>query len=64
MKVGCFIVLPEPAYDAEREAEPDETQYKYYRTRWESFWEKLGFESLGDSSYWYFNLDMKMLVNG
>ena len=64
LKAGCLIVVPEPGYDAEREAKPDEAQYECYKIRCESFWEKLGFERLEDSSYWYFNLDMKMLVNG
>ena len=63
LKAGCFIVVPEPGYDAEREAKPDEAQYECYKIRCERFWEKLGFERLGDSSYWYFNLDIKMLVN-
>jgi len=64
MKAGCLIVVPEPGYDAEREAKPDEAQYETFKIRCERFWEKLGFERLEDSSYWYFNLDMKMLVNG
>lgn len=63
-KVGCFIVVPEPKYDNEREAKPDETQYEIYRTKCVRFWEKLGFKCLEGSSYWYFNLDMRMLVNG
>lgn len=64
MKAGCLIVVPEPGYDAEKEVKPDETQYQSYKIRCERFWEKLGFECLEDSSYWYFNLDIKMLVNG
>lgn len=64
MKAGCFIVVSEPGYDPEREAKLDETQYEYYKIRCERFWKKLGFERLEDSSYWYFNLDMKMLVKG
>lgn len=64
IKVGCFIIIPEPRYDAERESKPDETQYEHYKARCEEFWKRLGFESLDDSPYWYFNADMKMLVNG
>ena len=64
LKAGCLIVVPEPGYDVEREAKPDEVQYESNKKRCEIFWKKLGFERLEDSSYWYFNLDMKMLVNG
>lgn len=64
LKAGCFIVVPEPQYDAKREPKPDETQYELYRSRCERFWRNLGFECLEDSPYWYFNLDMRMLVNG
>ena len=64
LKAGCLIVVPEPGYDAEREAKPDEAHYESNKKRCEIFWKNLGFERLEDSSYWYFNLDMKMLVNG
>ena len=64
LNAGCFIVIPEPAYDSEREAKPDEAQYEHHKARCKEFWKRLGFESLKDSPYWYFNLDMGMLVNG
>lgn len=51
LKAGCLIVKPESRDDVE-----------YYNSK--SFWEKLGFKRLGDSNYWYFSLDMKMLVDG
>lgn len=51
LKAGCLIVAPKSSDDVE-----------YYQSK--SFWEKLGFKRLEDSSYWYFNLDMKMSVNG
>lgn len=64
LEVGCFIVIPEPGYDSEKEAKPNEAQYKHLKARCEKFWQKLGFERIKNSPYWYFNLDLRMLVNG
>lgn len=62
--VGCFIVIPEPGYDPEKETKPNKAQYELSKTRCEEFWRRLGFERIKNSPYWYFNLDMRMLVNG
>lgn len=64
LEVGCFIVIPEPGYDPEKEAKPNKAQYEHYKSRCEEFWKRLGFEPIKNSPYWYFNLDLRMLVNG
>lgn len=64
LKLGCLILEPKPRYDIEREEKPDENQYDFYQEKCERFWGRLGFKCFSDSPYWYFNLDMRMLVNG
>jgi GNAT superfamily N-acetyltransferase len=63
MKAGCLVVIPKVIYDKEREPEPTEFQCERLKSRSEDFWVKLGFE-MAKAPYWYFNLDMQMLVNG
>lgn len=62
LKVGCFILIPEPEYDIEKEIKPDEAQYDNLKARCERFWDKLGFEPIGDTDYWYFNAENKIIV--
>lgn len=64
VNLGCLILEPQPRYDAEREENPEKEQYEFNQEKCERFWDKLGFKRLNDSPYWYFNLDMRMLVDG
>ena len=63
LKAGCLVVVPKVIYDEKREPEPTDSQYKQRKSRCEDFWRNLGFEMV-KHPYWYFNLDMQMLVNG
>lgn len=63
LKAGCLIVVPKIIYDAEREPGPKNSQYEQLTSRCENFWMNLGFEMV-EAPYWYFNLDMRLLVKG
>jgi hypothetical protein len=63
LKAGCLIVVPKVIYDAKKEPEPADSQYEELKSRCENFWVNLGFEIV-EAPYWYFNLDMRMLVKG